>query len=541
MVKPMPVTNQKPVYSPSVSRKILVPVMTMPDEKTMIESHCLLLIQLISPALALTMQLRQGHCWGCALGIMKKQTRHTDASAPQSVTDFIKVQTGEKAIKIGFTDQKISPHAGLSALASFLHRHRFRSVLAVVLPVRTSPNATSSADLALGFMIGILAGAKKLAQVAYLRRDVLLPGLFGIARFGSQSACSRFFGGFKSAQQNTACFDRLWRWCVERLSSRPGGYTLDLDTTTLLHEDAHGKEGVRTGHTPKGFKRCYHPLLGIIAEAKLVLGLWLRPGNTRCDNNVVAFTLEMLRRLPSYIRIGLVRADSGFCEESWLRLLEERGLSYIVVGRIYHPVYQLIRKTTAWRKTDLPGTEVAEEIYEGWNWSRARRVILIRHRAVERPEAGGRTLLDLPGYRHQVLVTNLPHTVSGIEVWRRYKGRADSENVIKELDASFAVPEICLEKFYATEAALTLAVLSYNLCILFQRHLGWIERVTAATLRFRLFTTGGVTSQSGGSHMIRLAVGKGPLRDWWRRLLEKISCPFPNCVAVAASPPAFSF
>jgi hypothetical protein len=467
---------------------------------------------------------------------MKKQTQHTDVSAPQSVTDVIQIQTAEKSIKIGFTDQRISPHAGLSAFAAFLHWHRLKGVLAAALPVRTSPNATSSADLALGFMVGILAGAKKLAQVAYLRRDVLLPGLFGIVRFGSQSALSRFFQGFKSSQQNSSCFDGLWRWCVERLSSRPGGYTLDLDTTTLLHEDAHGKEGVRTGHTPQGCRRCYHPLLGMIAEAKLVIGLWLRPGNTRCDNNAVAFTLEMLGRLPTYIRIGLVRADSGFCDESWLSLLEERALNYIVVGRIYQPVYRLIRKTTTWSQTDLPGTEVAEEIYEGWNWSQARRIVLIRHREVQRPQAGGRLLMDCPGYKHQVLVTNLPTSVSGIEVWRRYNGRADSENVIKELDASFALPEISLEKFYATEAALSLAVLSYNLCMLFQRHVGWTERITAATLRFRLFTTGGITSQTGGYHTIRLAVGAEGLRDWWRRLLEKIACPFRNCVAVGQAP-----
>jgi Transposase DDE domain group 1 len=467
---------------------------------------------------------------------MKKPTKHADVSVPQSVTDFIQIQTAEKSIKIGFTDQKISPHAGLSGFAAFLHWHRFKSVLSRALPMRTSPNATSTADLALGFMVGILAGAKKLAHVAYLRRDVLLPGLFGLLRFGSQSALSRFFKVFRTAEQNNVCFDGLWRWCVERLSSRSGGYTLDLDTTTLLHEDAHGKEGVRTGHTPEGRRRCYHPLLGMIAEVKLVIGLWLRPGNTRSDNNAVAFTMEILRRLPSYIRIGLVRADSGFCDERWLSLLEQRALSYIVVGRIYHPVHRLIRKTTLWMKTDLAGTEVAEEIYDGWNWSRARRIVLIRHREDQRPDAGGRLLVDCPGYKHQVLVTNLPTTVSGIEVWRRYNGRADSENVIKELDASFALPQICLEKFYATEAALILAVLSYNLCILFQRHLGWTERITAATLRFRLFTTGGVTSQSGGYHTIRLAVGSHTLRDWWRRLLDKIICPFRNCVAVEAYP-----
>jgi len=79
------------------------------------------------------MQLSNGHC-GVVLGsIMQKQTRHTDVSAPQSVTDFIQIQTAEKSIKIGFTDRKISPHAGLSAFAAFLHWHRFKSHLAAAL------------------------------------------------------------------------------------------------------------------------------------------------------------------------------------------------------------------------------------------------------------------------------------------------------------------------------------------------------------------------------------------------------------------------
>ena len=40
--------------------------------------------------------------------------------------------------------------------------------------------------------------------------------------------------------------------------------------------------------------------------------------------------------------------------------------------------------------------------------------------------------------------------------------------------------------------ALSLAILTYNLVQLFQRHLGRMERLTATTLRFRPFTTGGI-------------------------------------------------
>jgi hypothetical protein len=467
---------------------------------------------------------------------MKKTIKHADVSVPQTVTDFIKVHNGEATIQIGFTDQRISAHAGLSAFGSFLHWHRFGSVLRRWLPKRTSPNATAAQDLGLGFMTGILAGAKKLAQVAHLRRDPLLPELLGIEGVGSPSACTRFFQGFKSAPANTQCFNGLWRWCLDRLRARQDGYTLDLDSTQLLHEDGHQKEGVRTGHTARGFKRHYHPLLAILAEAKLVAGFWLRPGNTRCDNNVVAFCQELLARLPHWLRLQLVRADSGFCYEPLLQLLEARKLCYIVVGRIYQPVQSLIRKTTRWQPTGLAGTEVAEEVYQGWGWSQPRRVVLIRHLQAQRPEAGGRLLVDCPGYVHQVLVTNLPLAVGALAVWRRYNGRAGCENVIRELDECFALPQISLKKFCATEAALSLAVLSCNLCVLFQSHVGWLEKVTAATLRFLLFTTGGLISRRGGYTTIRLAVPAGPHRQWWSCLLEKLACPFRNCIAVEKLP-----
>jgi hypothetical protein len=463
---------------------------------------------------------------------MKKEQPHLDESSPQTVTEFIPIHNGQQRIKIGFTDQRLSPHAGLSSFVGFLHRQRLKDRLDALMPRRTSPNAQPAADLALGFVAGILAGAKKLAQVGFLRGDPVLPPLLGIDRMPSASSLSRLFRQFGGAQQNSQCFGPLWQWCLERLSSKAGGYTLDLDTTHLLHEQALGKEGVRLGHTPKGLRRCFHPLLGMIAEAKLVVGFWLRPGNTRCDNNVVAFTRQLLGHLPGYIRIGLVRADSGFFEEQWLQLLEELRLAYIVVGRLHEPLRQLIGRQTRWEPTELAGTEVAEEHYQAWSWGCRRRVILIRHRLAERPQAGGKLLVDCPGYAHQVLVTSLGPTVGPLQVWRTYNGRAGSENVIRELDECFALPQICLEKFYATEAALSLAVLSYNLCVLFQRYLGWQERVRATTLRFRLFSTGGIISRSGGYTTLRLAVRAGPLRAWWTRVFEKIVCPFRNCVAV---------
>jgi len=467
---------------------------------------------------------------------MKKPPIPPTDAGHQTVTEFIQMPTPGAAIQIGFTDQKVSGHAGLATFCGFLHWHRFGALLAGVLPhVRKSKKAIAPADLAMGFIVGLLAGAKKLTHVAHLRRDVVVAPLLAIKRIGSQSTFTRFFQGFTGPGQNLATFRSLWRWGMERLPSRPGGYSLDLDSTRLLHEDGH-QEGVKVGYTRLGTKPCLHPLLAVLEEAKLVVGFWLRAGNCACCNNVVAFTLELLANVPKHIRLRLVRADSGFCDAQWLELLESQGLPYIVVAKLLAPLHRLCRQETIWQASEVPGTEVAEVWHREHGWDRDRRVILVRHRIEEKERPGGKKLLEVPGYLFQAFVTNRPVSVPPIEIWRDYNPRAGCEGVIKQLDADFALPDLCVKKFWGTEAAMSLAVLSYNLCVLFQRHLGWMDRVTATTLRFRLFTTGGIISETGGRTTIRLSV---PLaeRDWWRTLLEKVVSLYPNCNAVSARPP----
>ena len=466
---------------------------------------------------------------------MKKLANATDESAHQTVTEFIKLKTPDETIQIGFTDQKVSGRAGLLTFAGFLHWHRFGELLGQVLPsFKKRRRGYEPFEYGLGFVAGILAGAKKLTHVAHLRSDVMMAPLLAIAGIASQSAFSRFFQHFTSAGQNLATFRPLWRWGLERLCSRPGGYALDLDSTRLLHEDGH-QEGVKVGYTRLGNKPCLHPLLAVLEEAKLVAGFWLRAGNASCASNVVAFTLDLLDYLPSFIRLRVVRADSGFCVAEWLALLEGLALRYIVVARLLQPLQRLLRQDLIWEASEVPGTDVAQVWHKEINWPQPRRVILLRHRVEEKERPGGKKLVDCPGYLYQGLVTNLPESVRPIAVWREYNGRAGCEEVIKELDADFGLPQLCLEKFWSTEAALSLAIVTYNLNVLFQRRLGWQERVTAATLRFRLFTTGGIISQTAGRTTIRLSVPESQ-REWWRELLTKLHCQFPNCNAVSQTP-----
>jgi hypothetical protein len=469
------------------------------------------------------------------------KTTQSEGTRPvhQTVAWGFEFKSGGKAIALGFTEQRLSPHAGSAAFWGWLQPLDWVEELSAALPHRLpiSNNHILPIEKALAFTHGLLCDATKLTHVAHLRRDPLVPELLGIRRVASQSTLSRFFAEFSSAGSNLRCFRPLWHWCLDRLPSAPGGgYTVDLDSTRLLHEDGH-QEGVAVGYTKRGLKPCLHPLLAVISETRMVAQLWLRPGNTPCGGNATAFFLDLWDNLPRHIRLRGVRADSGFCLPELLELWESLNLPYVVVAQLSQPIQNLLRSGLEWKATELSGTEVAEMDYQAMSWTQPRRLVLIRHRVQDEDNGkAGKRLLDVPGYRFQALVTSLPaRSHPALEVWRHYNGRADCENVIKELGEGFALPTLCLEGFWATEAALSLAELSYNLIVLFQRHLGWQKRVRIRTLRFWMFVTAGVLSHPAGKTTLKLAVPARE-RDWWRRLWEKILTPIPNCNAVENKP-----
>ena len=159
-------------------------------------------------------------------------------------------------------------------------------------------------------------------------------------------------------------------------------------------------------------------------------------------------------------------------------------------------------------------------------------MIIIRQKIAERPQAGGKMLLDVPAFQFQALITNLPAVqIDALNVWRRYNGRADLENRIKELGHQFGIKGLCCQSFWATEAAYHLAITAYNLCVLLQRRLGQLAKCELITLRWRLFTRAAVFSRAQGKATLKLAVHGSKARDWWCHLLEKLSAP-PNCHAV---------
>lgn len=451
-----------------------------------------------------------------------KKPQHSDPhGAHQSVSVEISTAKGNETIRLGFTDQQLTAYGGMTVLSQFLHKKGFRKRLAAVLPQQpTSPNAYDPTDIGLGFIGGILCGADKLSRVAWLGQDAAVASVLGIEGVPSQSTLTRFLRGFD--QPTNEGFNALNRWVAGQWpSAGREGYTLDVDSWALLHEDGH-QEGVEIGYTRTGLKPCHRPLVGVIAELKVVAQYWLRRGDSACSNQAGEFLGQCMDQLPAHVRIGLVRGDSGFCTSAVKAAISSRGARYILAARLFQNVKALCRhEDHHWTPTSIEGLEV-QEVSRG----QGERLVVVRQRITQRPEAGGKLLLDVPGYRFQALFTNLPDSVLPVEVWRRYNGRADSENRLKELGRQFGVRGLCCQRFWATEAAHLLAILAYNLCVLLQRELGKLERMELATLRMRLFLRAGVWSRAQGRSTLRLAVPPA-LRTWWLEIIDKLRSPLP--------------
>ncbi len=145
------------------------------------------------------------------------------------------------------------------------------------------------------------------------------------------------------------------------------GHTLDLDSTIFVRYGT--QEGSRKGYNPK--KRghpSHHQLLAFLAEAKMVLHVWLRSGTTGTGRGVVAFLKEALALLPQGHHLDAIRAVSGFCHNELLWFLERLEIPYALAGRFTSSVQKLlVSQVKEWRPFG-PGLDVAETTYQALGW-----------------------------------------------------------------------------------------------------------------------------------------------------------------------------
>ena len=423
-----------------------------------------------------------------------------------------------RRLEVTYTDKPVSGWDGLIAIKRFFDRLCINDLLKQCLPDgRTSPNRIPVIDIATALIVNILIGGERFAHVAKMRKDDVLQTMFGIKRMPSAMTLTRYFGGFVRSQVEYMG-QILNKFTINRLGDSINGMTLDLDSTVLGRFGI--QEGSLKGYNPHRHGRpSHHPLLAMLAEAKVVLNSWLRSGNTGSARGVCEFLSETLALLPNSIKLHAVRADSGFYIKEFLNFLENKQLSYAIVAKMNRHLQLEILHLKDWRKFGR-GLDVADFQYKAIGWEKARRVIVIRKELNERPDARGRKLFYLPGYVFQAIVTT--SILPAEEVWRFYNGRADCENRIKELKYDFNVDGFCLQSFDGTEAVFRLNCFLFNLLSDFKCNVLEKNKLPQlSTLRTNVFVIGAAIGADGRKSVLRLGL-RNRRRQFFQHLLNTI-------------------
>lgn len=424
-----------------------------------------------------------------------------------------------KNIAWEYTDREVSPWGGMRMMKELIDKTGSLEILGRQgLPYAKSNCGYDPLQVIESFWVSVWLGGVRFAHTSIICIDEVLKEIFHWKRVPSVSTFTRYFNRFnrENVDRIFPAFNREFfsRIQIEKM-------TLDLDSSVVSRYGE--QEGSRKGYNPnKKGRPSHHPLMAFIADIRMVANAWMRPGNTSSSNNARHFIEETFRIIDK-ARIGLIRADSGFFGEKFLKYLDSMILNYIVAVRTNAILKQQILEKTNWALIE-DGIEVTELNYQAGSWEKPRRMIVVRQSIRTKPKAMGKMLFaDMPeyqNYRYQIYTTNLD--LAPAEIWRLYRGRADSENRIKELKYDFGMKGFCLHNFYGTEAAFRMVMIAYNLMSLFRQViLKEKAQQTLSTLRFKCFALGSWIVKNGRNKVLKLSVN-AKRRPWFDGLFSKL-------------------
>jgi hypothetical protein len=419
---------------------------------------------------------------------------------------------------ISYTSKEITPWGGMVFLKQMLQKIGFREVIDsnLDLPQSGSNRGYKTSTIIEGFITSIWCGANRFLHTEVTRHDLTLGKIFDWKNTPGQDTYKRFFGKFSQAT-NQKVSDYFYSWIFDNFKF--DNFTLDIDSSVMTRYGE--QEGAKKGYNPTKRGRCsHHPLIAFIDDVKLVANMWLRSGDTSSANNFLSFLEDTLSKLKNKT-VSLIRLDSGFFQSNILDYLEQKTMSYIIAAKFTHPIQRVIKESTSWIVLDT-GIEICEQVYQSDSWQVPRRLVIVRQKIKDRPNAPGKQLRIFleeevfKNYRYSAYVTNM--NLAPAEIWRLYRGRANAENRIKELKYDFGFDSFNLKDFYATEAALTFVMIAYNLMVLFRTFvLQEKTQKTLSTLRYRTFAIGAYFEKINDKLVLKIALSK-KRRRWFSGL-----------------------
>lgn len=410
----------------------------------------------------------------------------------------------------------------------------------------SSPNAPKVRDVLGTWLLSILDGHHRYAHVASLRGDAVAPQVLGMSSIVGDESLRRGLAliapspkashsdSEQQAQQAQMVLAERWmnsalKESVQHALDTP--WILDTDTTIkTLFGHQSGAEVSYNPHKPGRPSHAVHTYW--IANLRLVLGARVRGGKSHSSAHTLPGLIELISELPKEQRPQLVRGDCGFGNEAMMCELEAIQQSYLFKLKQTANVKRLIArqwKQRCWSDAGQ-GWEACEDRLTLTGWTRARRVIVMRHAIrgdllAEVPKAkrgsaksgkskkteATQTSLhfideNAPAklWEYAVLVTNSDYDIE--QMGQLYRDRADCENGFDELKNQWGWGGYSTQDIERCNLSAQAVALIYNWWSWYVRLAHPKTRLEAISSRPLLLAAVGRITEHGGQTRVLLSI-----------------------------------
>lgn len=409
----------------------------------------------------------------------------------------------QRKLTVAFDGGEITSDAGLLLLREFDERLGLTAGLQKLVVEQRDERYVRHAALELlrQRIYQIAAGYEDANDAGFLRHDATMRAVVGKTdqALASQPTFSRLEN--ETPWESIRLFEREgteW-FCRHGVQAgAPAEIILDIDSTC---DPTHGAQQLSffNGHYDTYM---YHPLLIFEGNSGLLLASCLRPGDVGGIRQLLPLLRPMVRRLRSRFprRTIAIRGDGDFAKPALLDYADYAGCSY-AIGMPRNPKLEAQierlreRAETRWKETGEPVCLYTSFFYKAGSWGHSRRIAAkVEHTAL--------------GINVRFVVTN--RSGSGEAIFNWYEQRGQAENFIKELKRDVAADRLSCSAYRANAFRLQLHAITYNLLVLFRRHVLRGTQLATATIdsvRLRLFKVGARVQRSVRRLWFHLASG----------------------------------
>ena len=396
--------------------------------------------------------------------------------------------------KLGITNDKITPHAGLALFGEFLNALKIPRFIDDELPGPGSSVGYDPSQFVLPLLLMLHGGGRTLEDLRQVCADEGLRELLGLVEMPSPDATGDWLRrmGQGPGLEGLAAVNREVLACGLRDDGKET-YILDIDATQIVAEKRAAK------YTYKG-ERGYMPIVGHLAENGLVVAEEFREGNDSPGARNLEFIRYCCAQMPAGKRVAHLRSDSAAYQAAIFNWCEAQRVSFAIGADLDAAVQAVIATIPEDKWRPYQNGQIAETVHTMNATRKSFRLVVIR-RPVQLDFFAG----EEPRLRYKVIASNRVESAEETAAWYNRRGET-SENRLKELKIGFGMERMPCGEKEANAVFFRIGALAHNLFVLFKYQAlpeEW-RKHQVQTLRWRLYQTAGKVVKHAGSLILKV-------------------------------------